>query len=210
MADEILGTLGAIHMFSGAPVSVSSEVLIDSGDHRRYLVADQETSYWAIDGYGLNIYVDDVIVTTGFEVEYAGGNVIFAVSQGASVIKADYTYYPVAEVGGFFNYKLSIVKEEKDTTCFIEDTETDFGWSTCKTGLGSWSVSAEKYYLNENMFSLLTAETKFVLVMYIDTVSKIRYEGYVHAFKLDINNNLKDIISESLEFKGYGKIYFRD
>lgn len=198
---ELAGLLGKIYLSSGSSASFTTEAMTDSGNHLRYSITDTDLAYWDIDS-AITVYVDGSPVTSGYSIEYAGGNIIFETSQGASTITVSGKYFTVAEVGGFYNYKVNIEKTMVDITTF-GDT-----FKKVLPILGDWSATAERFYYDETFTDLVGS--KLVCVFYMDEASAIRYEGYAYIKKNDINTPTTDVIKESLELVGESGIYFRD
>ena len=203
MANEIVGLLGSIYMSTGTSTSFTTEAMTDSGDHMRYSITNTAKKYFD-NLTDVLVYVDGDLVTTGYTIEHITGSVIFEASQGADPITVSGKYFSVAEVGAFFNWKLSINKSILDTTAFGSE------WNTNITALKSWTVTAEKYYINDDMTDILLAGNNIVLILYVNESTPISYQGYAFMSKDDVNTTVAEIIKESLEFTGNSTLVFLD
>lgn len=72
----------------GEDKNVTSETLVDSGDHKTYKFLNKN-----IKNTGVKIYKNGVEVTTGFTIDYVNGIITFStVNAATDIIKSDYTY----------------------------------------------------------------------------------------------------------------------
>ena len=204
----MIGLIGSIYMSSGNSISFTDEATTNAGDNKTYTITDAVKRYFDPNS-SLVVKVNDVIVTTGFTIEYAGGVINFSASQGANPVTVTGKYFAVAEVGAFYNYKISLNRTVLDTTSFIP-SGTDYGWETSSVGLKSYTASAEKFYIDSTINAQMIAGKNLVIVFYLNESTAIRYEGYGFIDKQDISVDVKELIKETLNIKGNSPLYFRD
>lgn len=204
----ISGHVGAIYKASGTSVAFTASAMTNSGDNLRYYITDTAKRYWdntkavtvekSTDG-GTNW----VIVTTGFTIEYAGGHVVFSVSQGTALFRVSASNFTAAQIGGGFNWTVDI---EADT---LECTDYEAaGWRKFVSGHKGFTGSFEMYWANGTNLSELGSDV--ILVLYVDSgANKYRYEGYAKVNTNGIETPTDDLVTETLDFQGAGEIYYR-
>lgn len=137
-------------------------------------------------------------VTTGFEIEHAGGFIAFASAQGASdqFRLASGKYFTMAEWGGLINWKLDISRDLQDITTFGN------GFKLSMPGLGEISGSLEGYWADNAQLTTIAAGTLVMLALYADYgTPKARYEGYGYLKKDAIETAVDAVIKESIDFQ---------
>lgn len=137
-------------------------------------------------------------VTTGFEIEHAGGFIAFASAQGASdqFRLASGKYFTMAEWGGLINWKLDLNREMQDITTF-GSTYKQF-----MPGLGEASGSMEGYWADNTQLTTITAATMILLSLYTDYgTPKSRYDGYGYLKKDAVETAVDAVIKENIDFQ---------
>lgn len=137
-------------------------------------------------------------VTTGFEIEHAGGFIVFASAQGAGdqFRLASGKYFTMAEWGQLINWKLDINREMQDVTTFGGSIKTFL------PGLGEVSGSAEGFWQDGTQHATLTANTLVMLALYTDYgTPKSRYDGYGYLKKDGVETAVDDVVKESVDFQ---------
>ena len=137
-------------------------------------------------------------VTTGFEIEYAGGFIAFASAQGAGDMfrMASGKYFTMAEWGQLINWKLDIGRDTLDVTAF-GDTFKAF-----ISGLGEASGSMEGYWSDNTQLTTITNATLLLLSLYTDYgTAKSRYEGYGYLKKDALDVSVDAVVKESTDFQ---------
>lgn len=199
----VTGVVGGIYKASGVSTAFTNEAMTNTGDNMRYAITNGAKAYWDVSN-GVTVKVNGVTVTTGFTIEYAGGNVVFAVSQGANPVTVTGKYFTLASVGGGYNWKLDAENDLLDATEFSSN-----GWRVYIEGQSSFIGSFEKFWLDGTSLADLGNEL-LVLVLYVDSgVSKIRYEGYALLKKNGIETAFDGLVKETIDFNGNGQFYYR-
>lgn len=205
----VSGAVGAIYKAAGTATAFSQKPMTNSGDNKRYFVTDRTVCYWD-DKTPVTVEKSTdggtswTTVTTGFEIEHAGGYVAFAADQGTATFRVSGKSLVISQIGGGFNWTLDIERETIDATTFDSG-----GWREFVHGLGGFSGSFEKYWLNGEIFSELGNE-QLILILYVNAgPSKIRYEGYGILNTDSIETPVDGLVSESIDFQGDGKIFYR-
>jgi hypothetical protein len=75
--------------------------------------------------------------------------------------------------------------------------------------INAFSAAAESYWADERLSARLGQE--LIVALYLDTGANTkRYEGYALISSDSIELSVDDIVNESLEFQGCGKLYYRE
>ncbi|WP_201319140.1 hypothetical protein [Paenibacillus sp. EPM92] len=205
----VSGAVGAIYKAAGTATAFSQKPMTNVGDNKRYFVTDRAVCYWDDETpvtveKSTNGGTNWTTVTTGFEIEHAGGFVAFSADQGTAIFRVSGKYFTPIQIGGGFSWTLDIEREMHDATTFESG-----GWREFVSGLGGFTGSFEKYWSNGEIFSELGNE-QLILVLYVDAgPSKNRYEGYGILNTDSIETPVDDLVSEAIDFQGSGKIYYR-
>jgi hypothetical protein len=205
----ISGVVGAIYKAQGTSTAFSAEAMTNSGDNMRYAITNAAKAYWdntaavtvekSTNGGG-----SWAAVTTGFTIEYAGGNIVFTASQGTALFRTGGKYLTAAAIGGGFNWKCDVEADMLECTTFASA-----GWKEYVPGLGGFSGSFEKYWLDGTTFADIGNDT-LILVLYVDAgASKLRYEGYAEIKTDSLETPNDDLVKTSVDFQGSGKLYYR-
>lgn len=198
------GTVGAVYRSSGTPTAFVDAATTANATYTRYTITDAAKRY--LDkSQAVTVKKNGVIQTAGFKIEYSGGVVVFdAALQPTDVVTVSGSALTVAEVAGFFGWKLNPELDLQDTTAF-----SDAPWKAFTALLKGWSVEAEWYWANADFFTALGTEV--ILVLYTDDgASKKRYEGYVVITKASPEVPAAGVIKESISFTGQGELYYRE
>lgn len=199
----ISGAIGAIYKASGTSATFTNAPMTNTGDNKRYKITDATKAYWDTTA-ALTVKVDGVTVTSGFTVEYAGGNVVFDASQGASVVTVTGKSFTVAAIGGGYNWSVDIESELVECTDFNSS-----GFKKYTPITSGFSGSFETYWSSGENFSELGNQL-LVLVLYTDnTANKNRYEGYAIISANNVENPVDGLVTDNCDFTGTGKLYYR-
>lgn len=199
---ETFGYLGALYLNDGASIAFTTEAMSTS-DELVYTISDSDKKYWDPDST-LTVYKNGNPITSGFTIRYIGGMITFSVANNPlDVITVSGKSFNLVEAGGFYKWTVNIERNEVDLNKFGNN-----GWAEKKTVIGSWSATAERFYLDETYFDLLGEKSLFIF--YVDEASQIRYEGYGYIKKDSIDSTASEVIKESLEITGTDKIYYLD
>lgn len=200
----ITGKVGAIYVqTSAAPVAFTNEATTADAAKQRYTITNTAKRYWD-KSTPVTVKVDGNTVTTGFTIEYAGGVVVFDVSQGTAVVTVSGAYLTVSQAGGFFKWSLDLEQETAEVTTFQSS-----GWKEFMATLKGFSGSAEAYWGNSTFFDNLGQEC--VVVFYVDSgAAKTRFEGFAIITGDSLETPNDDIVQESIDIQGTGPLYFRE
>ena len=205
----VTGIVGGISKASGTSTTFTAEAMTNSGDNMRYSITNAAKAYW--DTTATYLFEKSTNggsswspITTGFTVEYAGGNIVFTVSQGTALFRVGGKYFTLTQVGGGFNWKLDAENDMLEVTDFQAN-----GWKTYVEGQSTFSGSFEKFWLDGTTFAELGNEL-LVIVLYIDSgASKLRYEGYAIIKKDGVETPFDGLVKTSVDFQGNGAFYYR-
>lgn len=198
----IHGMSGQVLKQTGTAQTFSNQAMTDTGDHKWYRIANAAMRYWDISTPVTVQKSTDggstwSTVTSGFTIEYPGGNVVFAVANGSSdLIRVSGKYFSVAEWGGFLNWKLDISADMVDATTF----QPAGGMKNFLPGLKEISGSAEAYWQDGSTLGMVGADL-YIFILYADYgTAKRRYECYGYIKKDSVETPVDAIVKESIDF----------
>ena len=201
----IAGHVGAVFIETEeAPIIFTKSPTTPDETFTRYRIDDENKRYWDKQS-AVTVYVNDTPVTNGFELEYCGGVVAFnmplTLEDEVTVSGKSVT---VAQRGGFFNWSCELAVETADVTTFHSE-----GWKENLPTIKGFTASAESYWGDSEFLQRVGQEV--IIALYVDnTASKKRYEGYAVISSDSIETATEDIISETIEFEGTGRLYYRE
>lgn len=201
----IAGKLGAVYVTDGITSSVAftDEVTNASADNKRYIIAASTKKYWD-DSAAVTVKKNGTVVSSGYSIEYAGGVVVFNTAlTEEDVVTVSGKYFTVNQCATFFNWKLDTETDLKEVTTFSSN-----GWKEYLATISGWSASAEGYYADSKYAGLLGK--RILLVLYVDSTSNKRYEGYILLKKNSIQEAVDDVVKESVDLQGTGQIYYHE
>lgn len=200
----ISGVVGAVWKQDGNPsTAFTDEATTKDTANKRYTITNAAKKYWD-DTAVMTVKKNGVVQSLGFNLEYPGGVVEFAVANiGTDVILVSGKYFGIVQCSTLFNWKLDVSAETKDVTTFASN-----GWKEIMSTVNGWDVSCDGYWADGSFLSLLGANV--ILVLYVDDTSNKRYEGYIFLKKDKIDEAVDEIVKESLDFEGDGRLYYHD
>jgi len=196
----LTGLTGAIYMLTGAGTSMTKTATTANADYTKYTISTVARRY--LDkSRAITVYVDDVLVSSDqYIVEL--GTIIFDVALTApKVVTVSAYYFATAQVGGFFNFKVSMSRKMVDATTF-GDT-----WKQSLPTTLNWTATADRFWLDETISGMLGSE--LILVFFLNTTSRARYEGYGFMSKNGIDMAFDALIKENCEFTGNTELFYR-
>lgn len=207
----ISGVVGAIYKASGTSATFTQKALTNTGDHKSYYITDRTIAYWDQTAVltlekSVNGGTNWTTVTSGFEVQHAGGFIVFAVSQTATPIfrVSGKNFTPVA-VGGGYNWSVDIEADTLEATTFQNN-----GWKSFIPSVKGFTGTFEIYWADGATNIADLNNVNMIVVLYTDvTAAKTRYEGYASFTKFGINTPNDNLVTQSIEFKGGGKLHYR-
>ena len=200
----IAGKLGALYTSTAvASVAFTDEATTKNADYTRYKITNQVKRFWDI-ANGVTVKKNGATITTGFTVEYAGGEIVFS---PALIITDTVTvtgkYFAMEQQAGIFEWKLDASQEMKDVTTFASA-----GWKEQIALDNLYNVTAKGFWANNNFMA--RQGTLLGVSLFLDTVSNKRYEGYVYINKNSINQATEDEVQEDVELIGTGAFYYHE
>jgi len=200
------GKVGRVLIKSSASaVAFTDEATGSSAGYKRYTITDSTKAYWDKDT-AIVVEVDDVVVASGYSIEYPGGVIVFdAVQDSDAVVTVSGKYFVVEQLAGFFNWSLTVNNTTIDATSF-----TSGEWSEFALATKNWEATAEKFWASTDDFSQRMGE-EVIIVLYCDfgTV-KTRFEGYAVIQSDEVSTPVNELINDSISFKGFDGVYFRN
>jgi hypothetical protein len=200
----VQGKLGALYTCTGAAsVAFTTEATTKNAGYTRYKITNQAKRFWDA-ANGVTVKKNGATITTGFTVEYAGGEIVFDPALiSTDTITVTGKYFAMEQQAGIFEWKLDTSADMKDVTTFASD-----GWEESVPVKNNYSVSAKGFWANSNYLSRLGG--LLAVALFVDTVSNKRYEGYISISKDSITQPTNDVVQEDVELKGSGQIYYHE
>lgn len=197
------GAVGAVYVTSGVSVTFTDEATTKNATYTRYKITNVAKRYWD-DTSAITVKKNGVVQSSGFTIEMAGGVIEFTTPLIVTdVVLVSGKYFNAVQCASMFNWKVDFDVELKDTTTFASA-----GWKEQMAVTKGWSASAEGYWADGTFFNALG--TNVIVVLYLNSSTDARYEGYVILKKCSVDVPVDDIVKESLDLDGDGKLYFRD
>ena len=151
--------------------------------------------------------VDWTAVTSGFQVAYAGGVILFPVAQPSSTqVRVSGAYLTASALGQSKEWDLSVSMDTPDSTVFTAGTSLS-AWKTCVAALKDASVTVSRYQLDGYFVpSVADKGTFYVLVLYTDYANGKHVDCLARMTADSIKTAVSGVIEESLTFKTTGMI----
>lgn len=201
----IAGHVGAVYIETAdPPAAFTKKVTQADSSYTQYRITDTSKRYWDKNSPVL-VYVNDALVSTGFDIEHCGGVVVFAVALTAEdTVTVSAMSVSVAQRGGFFNWSCDLSSDTSEVTTFQSE-----GWKENMPTIKGFTASADSYWGDSEFAHSLGKEV--IIALFVDnTTSKKRYEGYAVISSDSIETAVDDIINETIEFEGIGRLYYRE
>lgn len=201
----IAGKIGAVFLQTeAAPVAFIKTATTANTERTRYTIDNEDKRYLDKDS-PVTVYVNDIAVSSGFTVLHIGAVVVFASPLLlGDVVTVSGKSIAVAQAGGFFSWSAELSADTADVTTFESAS-----WKENLTTIKGFSASAESYWADEMLSSRLGQEV--IIALYLDTgANKKRYEGYAIILGDSIELSVDDVVNESIEFEGSGRLYYRE
>jgi len=153
-----------------------------------------------VDIDSLVVKVDGTVVKD-YEVTVQG-HITFVTAPGDTLaITASYTYWVVAQAGGFRNWSFSYTGDTVERTDF-----SSTGWKTFVGLQKGWTGSAEQFWLNEKWTDEIT--NLVIVKFYEDTGNDQRYEGWARLTGVDVSCAVDSLIMSPISFQGTGVLNY--
>ena len=194
---KLAGYVGAIysHLIGDNPTHITGETVSGSGVN--YQLANS------------NVDIDSVVLYDNGS-EIAKGNYTVTVagkitlsSAPSGTLTADYDYYTVSQVGGFFNWTLEWNVDVLDATEYNTN-----GFREYEAVLKGWNANADRYWLDENYFN--NVGSMVIIKLFLDKTGNRRYEGWARISGVSPNVAVNEIIKEPITFTGINNLSFEN
>jgi hypothetical protein len=199
------GKVGAVFLQTeAAPVPFIKEPTTANTERTIYTIQNEAHKY--LDKHApVLVYVNNVLVNTGYTAEPLGGVIHFSSPRAlADVVTVSGQSIEVDQAGGFFNWSAELSADTADVTTFESS-----GWKAHLPTIKGFSASAESYWADDRLSTRLGQE--MIVALYVDaSTNKKRYEGYALLLGDSMALSVDDVVSESIEFEGIDKLYYRE
>lgn len=189
--NDLTGTTVASETFSGDDATVEFTLA------NNYVIPYSET---------VTIGATEQTRNKDYTINYITGVITFTTAPATEVDNIDvaYSYYTVAEVGGFFNWTITQNADAAESTSFDSN-----GARTYVAGLTDWDSSATKYWANTKTFHEWLGEEDIIIVFYVDEDNNYRYEGYGVMTGNNIDTSVDALIEQTIDLQGSGELTYR-
>lgn len=200
----ISGKLGAVYKTDGtASIAFTDEATTGNAAYTKYVISNSNKRFWD-NSVLIVVKKNGTVISSGFEIEYAGGVIVFTTPlTDTDVITVSGKYFNIVQCATFFNWKLDIQQDLKETTTFASG-----GWKEQTPTTKSWSASADGYWADGSFGGLMGVN--IIMSLFVDSSSNKRYEGYLYLKKNSISDAVDDVVKESVDIEGTGQIYYHD
>jgi hypothetical protein len=201
----ISGKVGAVFLQTEEPpVTFIKEATAANAERTLYIIINENCRYLDKNSPVL-VYVNDSEISSGFAVEHLGGAIRLSEPlDEEDEVTVSGKSITVSQSGGFFNWSAELAADTADISTFESS-----GWKENLPTINSFSAAAESYWADERLSARLGQE--LIVALYLDTGANTkRYEGYALISSDSIELSVDDIVNESLEFQGCGKLYYRE
>ena len=164
-------------------------------------IKEFDLDYPNVDLDSLVVKVNAVVVKD-YEVTVKG-HITFVTAPGSGLaITANYTYWVVAQAGGFHNWAFSLTGDTAERTDF-----STTGWKKFVGILKGWTGSAERFWLDEKWMAEMG--NLLIVKFYEDTGDPLeRHEGWALITGIDVSAAVDTLIMEPISFQGHGKLSY--
>lgn len=165
----------------------------------RTLTIDDDAYQYFVPGT-ITVYKDTVELGEGSYTIFVGG-VLFNQDMGSGTYTMDGTYYDtLSEIGGFYNFTINETVEALETTEFKCPYKTYIG------GMSSWNINAEKFWMDEDYFTLINAKELVLVIAVTDDNNDKMAQGYALITQNEASIAHTGLLSEKITFTGSGKL----
>ncbi len=200
----IAGKLGAVYMKTTATsTTFTNEATTEIVADTRFRITNAAKRFWD-KAAAVTVKKNGTTITTGFTIEYAGGEVVFDTAlQPADTITVSGKHWTMEQKLLCNNWSLDASQDLGEITTFASN-----GWKENLPTLKEFSVAVESYWPNNEFTAQFGDEV--ALQLYVDSgANKYRYECFAILNSESIETPVDDIINDSLEFTGVGNLYYR-
>lgn len=199
----LTGVVGAVYKTGLVSTAFTDEATTKDTTNTRYTI-NTASKRFVDDTATITVKKAGVVQASGWKIEHAGGVVVFDVAtNGTDAVLVTGKAFTSAECMTMFNWKLDIGMDLKDATTFASN-----GWKEYVAGLGNWSASAEGFWASGEFLALMGE--RMIIQLFVDDVTKKRYEGYIIIKKNSIDEPVDNVVKESLDLEGTGKLYYHE
>lgn len=192
---KLTGAVGAFYMAADSGTDVTAEA-VGTGDGNETAFALDHGNVDAV-----KVYLDGTEQDPGAFTVTPAGAITFATAPDAdAVITADYTYYAMAEILGFFEWSMDVASAVLDGTDFEAGAE---GWENKLATILNWKGSAKRYYVADSAQLGDKAGARGIVKLFTNNgASQTRWEGWGEIVDYKTGAKVKELIQEELTFEG--------
>lgn len=214
---------GAIHGKSarvlkqtGTANVFTQQAMTNTGNNKRYKITNATHAYFDPTAAvtvekSTNAGSSWSPVVSGFEIEHAGGHIVFTVANGPTdLIRVSGKSFTLADWGAMTNWKVTINVDLLDATNFASA-----GWKEFVPNLKDFEGSCDGFWLDGTNITLFseqgTAPSYHLFSLYLDYgASKRRYDGYgvITSENIDLAK-ATEVIKEGISYK-IARMYYRE
>ncbi|MFA6691509.1 MAG: hypothetical protein WCR98_05965 [Saccharofermentanales bacterium] len=201
----IAGKVGGVYVSNAEipPTPFLDAATTADAARKRYQVIDPAHRYWPLDEL-ITVKKNSEIITAGFELERAGGVVVFdSALTSSDIVTVSGKALTLTQAGGFFNWSVDTDAEDADATTYESG-----GWKDFVRTLIGWSGSAEAYWGDTRFFDALGEI--IVVKLFVDAgPSQSCLEGFALINGDGIESDVGELVKETIDFTGVGPLYPR-
>ncbi|MBX6361319.1 MAG: hypothetical protein IRZ03_14710 [Acidobacterium ailaaui] len=205
------GAYGSVLLASPPAVALSSEVLMDSGDHQTFRISTASYGlkrYWNPQAsWTVQTTTDGSTWTTvpasGYSIRYLTGQVTLtsALSGSAPGCRVTGAYLPTATLGQVKDWTLTLSSDLADVTTMQGPSASVVFKQYVPLLLGA-EVKLSLYYADATFWTLVqsgTVPNQLILVLYTGRTSTERYEAFARVKQDEIKLAVDAIVEEGLD-----------
>lgn len=200
----IAGKLGAVYVkTTDASTTFTNEATTEIVADTRFRITSTSKRFWDKSA-GVTVKVNGVTVTTGFTIEYAGGEIVFSPALAANdTVTVSGKYWTMTQKLLCSSWSIDASLDNSDITTFASS-----GWKENLPTLNSFSVSLENYWSDGDFTPQFGSEV--ALQLFVDSgTNKYRYECYAAINSESIETPVDDVVNDTIELTGVGNLYYR-
>lgn len=201
------GYTGMLYVAPGPSLAFTKTAMTADGNRDTYTCTAASKRYWDLD-YPVLVYVDNVLVTTGYTVQYCGGVVVFDTPLNVGqVVTVSGQYFTYSKAAGIKSYSLKLGRKLGTSTVYTDTAEeyTALG----KSGSGSLTLIDMDDYFDDILGDRVVAVFHMDGTYNANDSTGSRWEAYIRftnwAYDLPVN----ELMSESHDFVVTNERHYR-
>lgn len=210
MTQRLTGLNGDVYI-TGSSVAFTNEAMTDSGDETTYYITNTSKRFWD-DSVSFTVQTspDGVTWTTQsvstYTIQYVGGAVIFHSAQaGGTQCRVSGSYLTASQAALAYSWELSPARKMNNYVIFGST------WEGNVPSTGNMSVKVARYWSDAAFASALTANTKLVLVLFVDsTIGTLgaRWEAFAFLKETPQKTPVDALVTEDATFQITGQPFY--